>query len=147
MRGGLFGRSRLRSVGLFGVFLGLAGALLDFYSGYQILSQSAMTSGGGGMVENGFTPSGLVWGVGISVLGAVLLVTATASATSVGMHRMKTFGAIMTLFGILMLFIGVSMYSGVTPMMAGAALSGVGMLAVGALMIVNGAAMTRPRSL
>ena len=142
MRGGFLSRGRLGSVGLFGVFLGLAGAILDFYSGYQILSQPVIP-GGIGMGQNAYT---LGWGIGILALGAVLLVTAAASATSSGVHRMKTFGATMALYGIVMLFIGVSMYSGASPMMAGTALSGLGMLAVGALMVVNGAVMSRPRA-
>jgi hypothetical protein len=142
MRGEYASRNHLGSVGLLGVFLGLAGALLDFYSGFQILSQPVIP-GGMGMLQNGYT---LAWGVGILALGAVLLVTAAASATSSGMHQMKTFGAIMALYGILMLFVGVSMYSGASPMIAGTAFSGLGMLAVGGLMVVNGAVMSRPRA-
>ncbi|MDA4127088.1 MAG: hypothetical protein OK452_07790 [Thaumarchaeota archaeon] len=140
-------RGELSAVGGFGGYLGHSGALLDFFSGNQILSESAVTTGSIGMGENGYTPSGLAWGVGIEGLGVLLLITAVASVTQFGMRRMKIFGAMMAVFGIVMLFIGVSMYSGVTPMMAGTAPSGPGMLAVGALMVLNGAAMGRPRTI
>lgn len=135
---------RLGSAGLFGVFLGLAGALLDFYSGYQILTASAMMTNEMGMTVTQYTPSGLAWGVGLSALGVMLLVTAIATVTSLGMRHMKSIGALMILYGVIMLVIGVSMYSEVAPMMGGAALSGPGMLVVGALMVVNGAVMRRP---
>ncbi|HZW84855.1 MAG TPA: hypothetical protein VFE91_03000 [Nitrososphaerales archaeon] len=133
--------SRLGIPLVLGVVLGLAGALLDFYSGYLILTQSGM----GGML--GGTVTGLAWGVGISVLGVMLLVTAVASTMPVGRQRMKAFGGMMLLYGFVMLLIGASMYSGVTPMMTGATTSGVGMLAVGALMIANGAMMSRSRAM
>ena len=126
---------------LFGVFLGFVGALLDFYSGYLILTQSTV----GGVI--GGNATSLAWGVGVFVLGVVLLVTAVASTRPVGKQRMQTFGGMMALYGVVMLLIGASMYSGVTPMMTGATLSGMGMLAVGALMLANGAAMSRSRTM
>lgn len=126
---------------LFGVFLGLAGALLDFYSGYLFLTPSVM----GGPI--GGTAANLAWGVGVSVLGVVLLVTAVASARPLGRLRMKTFGEMMALLGIMMLLIGASMYFGATPMMTGATLSGIGMLAVGTLMLANGSLMSRSRAM
>jgi hypothetical protein len=138
--------SNLGVLGIVGVFLAVAGALLDFYSGYLILAQSAMTTNDIGMVIPQYAPSALGWGAGILVLGVVLLVTALAIVTSFGMGRMKTLGALMALYGILMLFIGVSMYWGVTPMMQRAALPGLGMLVVGALMVFNGAVMRGPRT-
>lgn len=128
---------------LVGVFLALTGAFLDFYSGYQILTQSAMVNNEMGMVLAQYTTSGLAWGVGLLALGAVLLVTALASATSLGTNHMRTLGALMALYGVVMLFVGASMYGGVTPTMQGATLSGLGMLAVGTLMVLNGFLMRR----
>jgi hypothetical protein len=139
------GPSGLSAVGLLGVLLAIAGALLDFYSGYQILRQSAMTTNGMGDIVTP-APSVLAWGAGITALGVVLLVTAFAMGTSIRMRRMKASGALMASYGIVMLFIGVSMYWGLTPMMQETALSGAGMLVVGALMIFNGALMWRPRT-
>ena len=60
----------------FGVVLGLAGATLDFYSGYQLTTQSGMMG------------SGQSWGVGLFLLGVVLAVTALVSL-SPGSLRMK----------------------------------------------------------
>lgn len=139
--------SSLSRVGLFGVFLAVAGSLLDFYSGYEILTQSAMATNDMGMVVTRYTTSGLAWGVGIIILGVALIVTAPAAVSSFGMHSMKIFGTLMTSYGIIMLFIGISMYRGVTPMMQGIAVSGLGMIVVGALMVFNGAVMWRSRTI
>ena len=49
----------------------------------------------------------------------------------------------MVVYGVVMLFIGALMYLGYTATMEGATFSGVGMLAVGLLMVVNGALMSR----
>lgn len=144
MKTGIEARS-LSSVGLFGVFLAVAGSILDFYSGYQILAQS--TTNDMGIVVMQYTSSGLVWGVGIIILGGALVITAPAVASSFGMRRMRTFGTLMVAYGIIMLFIGISMYRGVTPMMQGITLSGLGMLVVGPLMVLNGAIMWRSRAL
>ena len=114
----------------FGVVLGLAGATLDFYSGYQLTTQSGMMG------------SGQSWGVGLFLLGVVLAVTALVSL-SPGSLRMKDLGALMVVYGVVMLFIGALMYLGYTATMEGATFSGVGMLAVGLLMVVNGALMSR----
>jgi hypothetical protein len=138
------GLRSLSSVGLFGVFLAVAGSILDFYSGYQILAQSSTNDVG--MVVMQYTSSGLVWGVGIIILGAALVITAPAVVSSFGMHRMKTFGTLMVAYGIIMLFVGISMYRGITPMMQGNIISGLGMLVVGPLMVFNGAIMWRSRS-
>ena len=135
----------LGSVGLFGVFLAIAGSILDFYSGYQILAQS--TTNDMGMVVMQNTGSGLFWGVGVIILGAALVITAFALVSSFGMRRMGTFGTLMVAYGIIMLFVGISMYGGVTPMMQGITLSGLGMLAVGPLMAFNGVIMWRSRAL
>lgn len=139
------GPSGRNGVGLLGILLAIGGALLDFYSGYQILAQSATTNDPGMMVTQ-YSPSVLAWGVGITVLGGVLLVTALAAGISFRVRRMNASAALMALYGIVMLFIGVSMYSGITPMGQGTVLSAPGMLVVGALMIFNGASMRRPRT-
>ncbi|HEV2137802.1 MAG TPA: hypothetical protein VGR53_03090 [Nitrososphaerales archaeon] len=143
MQTGIEPRS-LSGVGLFGVFLAVAGSILDFYSGYQILAQS--TTNDMGVVVMQYTSSGLAWGVGIIILGAALVITAPAVVSSFGMRRMRTFGTLMVAYGIIMLFVGISMYRGVTPMMQGITFSGLGMLVVGPLMVFNGAIMWRSRT-
>jgi len=140
------GPSGRNGVGLLGILLAIGGALLDFYSGYQILAQSAMTTNDMGTMVTQCTPSALAWGAGIIALGGVLLISALAMGISFRIRRMKASGALMILFGVVMLLIGVSMYWGITPMMQGTALSAPGMLVVGALMIFNGASMRRPRT-
>jgi hypothetical protein len=144
MQTGIEPRS-LSSIGLIGVFLAVVGSILDFYSGYQILAQSSTNDMG--MVVMQYTSSGLVWGIGIIILGVVLVITAPAVVSSFGMHRMNTFGTLMMAYGIIMLVIGISMYRGVTPMMQGFTISGLGMLVVGPLMVFNGAIMWRSRSI
>lgn len=143
---GLQDLSNLNALGILGVFLAVAGSLLDFYSGYLILAQPITMTNDMGMVISQYAPYVLGWGAGILALGVVLLVTALALVMSFGMGRMKILGALMALYGVLMLFIGISMYWGVTPMMQRATLPGLGMLVVGALMVFNGAAMRRPRT-
>jgi hypothetical protein len=124
-----------------GVLLGFAGALLDFYSGYLILAQSQMVNGMG-MVE-GYTSTGLAWGIGVILLGVVLAVTSIALTLPSQMNRMDDFGTLMVVYGLAMLFIGGSMYLGLTSMMTGVFSPGLAMLAVGVLMIANGALMRR----
>lgn len=125
------GRTGHRGTMIFGTFLGFAGALLDFYSGYQLLSQPSMSS----------APE--VWGFGILSLGAVLAVTTLASAYSPWTDRMAEFGSLMVVYGLVMLFIGSAMYSGLISMLQGGFFSGLAMIAVGALMILNGGWMWR----
>lgn len=129
-----------------GLSLGLVGALLDFSTGYLILTQAMMTTNEMGVNMTEYNSSALAWGIAIFVLGAILLVTAIASVSSVGKRRMDLFGVLMTVFGVAMLFIGGAMYSRVTPMMAGYFLSSLGMFVVGALMVLNGILMRRHRT-
>lgn len=117
-----------------GFVLGLAGAVLDFYSGYQLTTQPGMMG------------AAQVWGIGVLLLGTVLAVTTLASLPG-GSRRMKDFGGLMVVFGFAMLFIGVAMYLGYTSMMQAAVPSGVGMMVVGALMVANGTLMSRSRSM
>jgi len=124
-----------------GVLLGFAGALLDFYSGYLILVQAQMVNGMG-MVE-GYTSTGLTWGIGLAFLGVVLFVSSVALVLPSRMNRMGDFGALMVVYGFAMLFIGSSMYLGLTSMMSGVFSPALAMLAVGVLMIANGTLMRR----
>jgi hypothetical protein len=121
-----------------GLVLAVLGAALDFYSSYQIVSYPTM-----GMMEP--SQSATVWGVGLATLGVLLLITAIAGVTSFAVGRMALLGALMTLYGILMLFLGIAMDFGVSPAMQTATLAGVGMLAIGVLMVVNGYMMLRQR--
>ncbi|HMD78947.1 MAG TPA: hypothetical protein VKF39_03070 [Nitrososphaerales archaeon] len=122
-----------------GVLLGFAGAVLDFYAGYLILAQSNMINDMG--IFTGYTSTGLAWGIGVVSLGVVLAVTSLASMLPSRMNRMGDFGVLMIVYGFAMLFIGGSMYLGLTAMMTGAVFPASAMLALGILMIANGALM------
>jgi len=127
-----------------GVILGFAGALLDFYSGYLLLTNTGM--GASGMGTGTLDSTGLVWGTGIVALGVVLAVTAAASLSSM-QARMKDLGALMVVYGLVMLFVGGSMAAGLTSMVQGAIIPALGMLGIGMLMIANGAMMFRARTI
>lgn len=117
--------------------LGLIGAALDFYAGFLLFSQSMSPSNDMAMNDS----AALAWGGGITAIGVVLAVTSVASLASGRSRNMKDLGALMLVYGSVMLFIGASMYLGLTSMTAGALLPALGMLVVGALMVLNGAAM------
>ena len=140
-------KSSLNRTMLVGMVLGFAGAALDFISGYSVGSQSMMTVDDMGIKSTAYNTSALGWGIGISALGVVLLITAVASATKFGSARMGLFGLLMIVFGAIMFVIGGSMYLGIVPMMAYSALSSASMFIVGALMVVNGRLMSRSRSM
>jgi hypothetical protein len=123
-----------------GVVLGFAGALLDFYSGYLILTQSPVVAGEMGMVTSSSAAS-VIWGVGILALGAVLAITTFANGLRVSAVRMKDFGSLMVVYGFVMFFIGLSMYTGITSMTGGVFLPAYAMFVVGALMLANGVLM------
>lgn len=58
---------------------------------------------------------------------------------------MRDLSGLMMVYGVAMLFIGTSMYAGITSMTQGALFPSLGMIVVGALMIVNSVMMCRPR--
>lgn len=129
---------------LAGFVLAIAGALLDFASTYLIFMQSeTKMQSVMGLPATPMNNSAIIWGVSLTILGAVLVVTAFASISSFGRNNMPTIGGLMLVYGIIMLFLGVSMFSGITPMMQGSLLSSIGMFIVGALMILNGIRMQR----
>jgi len=124
------------NVALVGSVLAILGAALDFYSSYQIMSYPTT-----GMMES--SQAATVWGVGLASLGVLLLIMAVAGVSSLGAGRMALFGTLMTVYGVLMLFLGAAMDFGVSPAMQMASLTGLGMLVVGAVMMVNGFMMLR----
>ena len=136
----------MNAITVSGIILSAAGAVLDFFAGYLLFSQSNTTTMVMGVTMSHYNSDGLVWGVGISLLGVVLVLTEIVSLSSAGMGRMKIFGFLMMGYGVVMLVIGTAMYSGITPMMNYSALSSAGMYAAGALMMVNGALMLRNTS-
>jgi hypothetical protein len=140
-------KSNLNRTMLVGVVLGFAGAALDFISGYSVGSQSMMSVDDMGIKSTVYNTSALGWGIGISVLGVALVITAILSLTRLGSARMGSFGLLMIVFGAIMFVIGGSMYLGIVPMMAYSDLSSAGMFTVGALMVVNGRLMSRTRSM
>ena len=131
------------AVRLLGVVLGLAGGLLDFYSGYQIVVQNPMTYVMGHPAS--YSSTGMVWGAGLVALGVVLVATSLAALSPRGVRMMKEFGELMIVYGVAMLFVAASMYYGVAPMMGGALASAIAMAAVGLLMLGNGFQMARSR--
>jgi hypothetical protein len=125
-----------------GFALGVVGAILDFYSGYLVLGQSSTNDMGMVVVQSS---SALAWGVGLFILGALLAITAFASVTSLGVRIGKSFGALMAVYGIIMLAIGGFMYSGFAAMMGGALVPSLGMISIGALMVLEGLVMRKAR--
>jgi hypothetical protein len=127
-----------KAIALVGLALALIGAALDFYSSYEIMSYPTMTVG---MAEG--TLSATIWGVGLAALGVLLVATAAASFSSFGADRMALFGGIMVVYGVVMLLVGATMDASISPAMQTASLTGLGMLVVGAVMVVNGSMMLR----
>jgi hypothetical protein len=130
------------------LILALVGAAFDFASGYLIIASTMQPALiGMGMNIESIHTSAYGWGIGISAMGIVLIVTAFLSLTQLGKNKMGTFGILMISYGIIMLILGAAMYQQVTPAMKGAIVSGIGMFVVGALMIFNGAMMQRNRGM
>ena len=130
---------------MLGAALGLVGASIDFISGYLILATSMVTTNSMGVSMTTYSSGEVAWGIGLVALGAVLVFSALATVSSIGMNRMGLFGALMMVYGVAMLFIGTAMYTGLSLMMSGSAISGLAMFVVGALMIINGVFMRRSR--
>ena len=131
---------------MLGLILALAGAVLDFYSSYLFATLTNMTVENMGVKVTSHNSVAFGWSVGLFVLGCALVIAGIGSVSMIGRKRMSSFGLLMVGFGGIMLLIGGAMYSGLTPMMAGSSLSGLGMLIVGALMVLNGLFMARSRS-
>lgn len=126
-----------------GVVLGVTGAMLDFVSGYLILTHSMTSINEMGTIMTSYSYAGAAWSVCLIGLGTLLLVTSIVSISGTGLTRMALFGALMVVYGIVMVFMGGAMYLRLTPMMDGYLLSSIGMFIVGALMIINGGIMRR----
>ena len=133
---------------LVGLVLSLAGAVLDFLSGYLILgNQSMTTTNDMGMAVTQHNAGALPWGLALLVLGALLVATGVLGASSLGLRRMTMFGGAMAIYGMIMLGVGYLMYSGMAPLMQGSMASSLAMFLIGAAMIANGALMAqRPRT-
>lgn len=116
----------MRRLAYAGMLVSLAGAALDFASGYTLAPMAADTMTGG---MNGVAYMFLLYALGVAVLitGLLLVVPGISG-------NMRRLGLLMELFGVVM-----ALTSTFGPGMS-AALSD-GMLIVGALMILNGAAM------
>ena len=134
----------MRSSATVGVILGLAGAFLDYVSGYLILVHSMMSTNLMGTIMTSYRSSGLAWSVCLFALGTLLLITSIVSISKTGLARMGLFGVLMIVYGIVMLFVGGAMILRITPMMSSYLVSSTGMFVVGALMIINGGIMRRP---
>jgi hypothetical protein len=117
-----------------GFILSMLGGLLDFASGSLLLINRM-----GGYL--GLSSVG--WGLGLFVLGGMVVLTGVESVTMAGMRFKNIISALMIVYGLAMLFVGWAMSSGTSLLMGGASLNGYAMVAVGVLMIANGALMTR----
>lgn len=133
----------MRNAAVSGFVLGILGSVLDFTSGYLILSNVMITTNEMGMMITSYSSSNLAWSIGLFALGALLLLTSLASISSIGRTRMNLFGMLMLVYGIVMLLVGAAMFTRVAPMMTGYLASSVGMFVVGVLMVVNGSLMNR----
>lgn len=132
----------LRSI--VGLVLSLAGAALDFSTGYLILQNQLMTTTDNmGMVVTQYNASSLFWGLGLLALGVLLIATGFLSLTAIRMKRMGLFGSLMAAYGMIMLLVGYLMYSGLTPIMQGSMISSLGMFLLGVLMIASGVLMSK----
>jgi len=140
MQGRSSGQGGLHASAALGVVFGFAGALLDFYSAYLLLTGSAGMTGMQMTTQSG---SGFTWGIGVAALGLLLAATALAAVLRFGAGRMADFGILMVVYGLVMLFIGGAMYAGLTSMTQGTLFPASGMFVVGVLMVANGALMLR----
>jgi hypothetical protein len=127
------------TMALVALALGLAGAALDFYSSYEIMSYPATTMG----MASGVAVSGTIWVAGLTALGVLLVATAVASLSSFGASRMALFGGMMVVYGVVMLLVGATMGAGMSPAMQTSSFTGLGMLMVGAAMVANGSMMLK----
>jgi|SRR5208283_4557447 len=122
-----------------GFMIGVVGGLLDFASATSLLANRATLEPG--MASN--APSGLVWIVGLYVLGTIVIISAVFSVMSLGFRFPKLFSALMMAYGAVMLASGWVMTTGNMLGTTELLLYGYGMMVLGALMLVNGAAMMR----
>ena len=140
----------IRSVSaLFGFVLGLVGAFLDLYSGYQLMvapAQSSMSVSRAGMLTVQVAAFGVPAGTALIALGILVATSALASVSAFGAAHMRGFGVLMAVYGLLMLFVGFAM-GGMASAAGQASLPGFGMLLVGGLMAINGFMMLREAAL
>ncbi len=109
----------MKNIAAPGLVFAIAGAALDFASGYFVLSDSMMSTNKMGAMIDAYTTSGIVWGIRLFALGVLLLVTAPVTLTSPGVGHIGIFGVLMIVYGIIMLLVGSAMSLRVTPMMNG----------------------------
>ncbi len=110
-----------------GLVISVIGAALDFSSGYSFLQP------GDGMMTAG---SNFALALGLFALGVVVLATGIAVVVSSMQRRTRYLGLMMEISGLAMAVIS-AWAPGMTPLIS------FGMLAVGGLMILNGAIMQR----
>lgn len=135
---------------IFGLVIGIAGALLDFYSGSYFLSRSITQTTMMGVATTRYSEIAEIWGIFALSLGLIVLITSLLNATPFSMGKMSIFGGLMIAYGIAMIVLGALMYSGVTPMMQEQTVtlaSSLGMFVVGALMLLNGSLMIGNRAI
>jgi hypothetical protein len=120
-----------------GFILGLIGGVLDFASASLLLLGS-----GGGMMAEGAVP-GYVWAAVLVVLGVAVITTSVLSVGSMGFRFARVFSLLMIIYGFIMMAIGLAMSTGYIVSTGVSAVYSLGMLLVGAGMVVNGVMMSR----
>lgn len=121
------------------LFLSLIGAAVDFGSGTIMLQNAKVASKS--MMGNTIDIGGVVWGLLLYGLAALLIITGVLGTTHVADGRMPVFGGLMATYGVVMLLIGSVMFMGITPLMQDIFASTLVMFAVGLSMLLNGLVM------
>jgi hypothetical protein len=121
-----------------GFILGLIGGLLDFASASQLLLQQGSSTG----MMNETSTSVYPWVALLLLLGTAVVVTAVLSVLSVGFRHARLFSVLMV-YGVVMVVVGLIMSAGVLMVGDFSSVYSLGMLVVGAAMLVNGVLMSR----
>lgn len=120
-----------------GFILGLIGGVLDFASASLLL-----LGGSGGMMDESAVPS-YVWAAVLVVLGVAVITTSVLSVGTIGFRFARIFSLLMILYGFVMMAVGFAMSTGYIVSTDVSAIYSLGMLLVGAGMVVNGVMMMR----
>ena len=129
-------------VAKFGLSISILSASLDFVSGSQLLQITSMTDNEGMSMQSPISTETVLASL-LFFLGVLIIVTGVIGVLRVSMKRMNIVGGLMITYGIIMILIGMTMVDGTSPMMGWMTFSGIGMHALGLMMIVNGVIMVK----
>ena len=94
------------------------------------------------MMNEGAVPS-YAWAAALVVLGVAVIATSVLSVGSMGFRFARAFSLLMIVYGFMMMAIGLAMSTGYIMSTDVSAIYSLGMLLVGAGMVVNGVMMSR----